>query len=246
MSLADLHPWSVVRWTHRRLRAGVWELVDACLGVRTVYLERDGMLERDSVEYTEKPCGWITLWRAFHWLGVSADDALLDIGSGAGRAVLVASRFPFRRVVGVEREAWLDRQAQDNLARFRPRRRAPVDLVCADATLYPVPDDITVIFFYNPFPEPVMRGVMANVFASLERAPRRLRIVYVNPRAHEYLLRTGRCRLVATLMDRQRPSRAWARMLAAYVYEVDPARATDERAGRLSRSSLPGPLMPNP
>ncbi len=44
--------------------------------------------------------------------------------------------------------------------------------MCADATEYELPGQPLVLYFYNPFLEPVMQRVMANVAASLEAEPR--------------------------------------------------------------------------
>lgn len=220
----DSRLWSVVRWGHRRLRFGVSQLVDRALGVRTAYVEPTGLLGADDPDQTlVKPSGWLTLYRAFRWLDVRPNDVMVDFGSGAGRAVLVASLFPFRRVVGVERQASLYELAMDNLAHFRPRCQAPVLFICGDAREYRLPDDVTVVFFYNPFGGETFRKVMAGVLASVDRAPRRLRVIYINPKEHAYLVGTGRCRWVKTIGG-LRPTREWARTLSAFIYEVEPVR----------------------
>jgi hypothetical protein len=227
MRLTESRSWMPIRSLHRRLRFAVWWVLDRSLGVWTTSVEPSGLVqvEQDKSRYS-KPSGWFTLYRVFQWLDVGPDDVMIDFGSGTGRAVLVASLFPLRRVIGVELvEPW-HRCAQANLAHFRPRRRAPVELHCANALEYQVPDDITVVVLYNPFHGETFRGVVENVFASFDRAPRRLRIVYLNPQEHEYLVGTGRCRLVRRLMTGLRPSRDWARMLSAYVYEVTPAASS--------------------
>jgi hypothetical protein len=225
-----------MRWAHRRLRFAAWNLWDRALGIRTAFLEPTGALEPDdpSANFT-KPCPWLTTYRALRSLTIGSDEVLIDIGSGTGRAVLIASLFPFRRAIGVERNVALHRRALDNLAHFRLSRRAPVELICADALEYRLPDDVTVVFLYNPFGGETFRRVIEVVFASCERVPRRLRLVYINPMEHEYLLSTGRCRWVRSVGS-MRPSRQWARMLAAYIYEVAPAAAP---AAESRRSRLP-------
>jgi hypothetical protein len=221
VDLTWTRPWLIARALHRRARRAIGQLIDGALGVHTAWLEPTAAAAGDPAIAT-KPCAWLTLYRVFRWLDVSDADVLVDLGSGPGRAVLIGSLFPFRRVIGVERDPTLHRQAIANLAAFRLKRHADVELVCADVRDYTLPDDVTVIFLYNPFNGITFQETIAGVLRSLDRSPRRLRIVYVNPVEHEFLVATGRCRLVARLMSHLRPGRRWARTLAAYVYEVGP------------------------
>src|SRR5215813_13439142 len=60
-------------------------------------------------------------WRQLRWAlprnSVTARDVFLDIGSGKGRAVLVAAKdYPFARVLGVEFVKEFHEIAQSNLA----------------------------------------------------------------------------------------------------------------------------------
>lgn len=61
----------------------------------------------------------------------------VDIGSGKGRVVLVASTLPFMRVVGVEFSEDLDRIARENLSRFPAAEQCAgqVELLCMDRRL---------------------------------------------------------------------------------------------------------------
>src|SRR5208282_3142443 len=47
------------------------------------------------------------------------DFVFLDLGSGKGRTLLMASDYPFRRIVGVELLPALHQAAQDNLRQYR-------------------------------------------------------------------------------------------------------------------------------
>src|SRR5271167_4480579 len=46
------------------------------------------------------------------------DFVFLDLGSGKGRTLLMASDYPFRRIVGVELLLTLHQAAQDNLGKY--------------------------------------------------------------------------------------------------------------------------------
>lgn len=108
----------------------------------------------------------------------AGQDVFVDFGSGKGRIVLLAAARPFRRVVGVEFAELLHELALRNVAAAGCRN---VELVRADATQWSVPDDATVLFFFNPFEGEILRKVFENIRRSLAEHPRQVRIVYVRP-----------------------------------------------------------------
>lgn len=95
-----------------------------------------------------------------------ADYTFVDIGSGKGRTLLVASGLGFQRVIGVEFAEELHRVAQANVqayARHGGTRADRIELVLADATQYALPDGHLVLYFFQPFDAVVLRQVLANV-----------------------------------------------------------------------------------
>jgi hypothetical protein len=105
----------------------------------------------------------------------------VDYGSGKGRVLLLASEFPFKRIVGVEFAAELNEVARSNIARFpRARQRcAEIELVTADASDFEPPAEPAVLYFYNPFAEPVLARVLDRVRASVDAQPREVFLVFV-------------------------------------------------------------------
>ncbi len=122
--------------------------------------------------------------RSLAELSIRCEDfVFVDFGSGKGRAVLLATGYPFRRIVGVEYCDDLIDIARQNLARFpaSARKCTQVEFVCADATEHPLPLDPLVLFFYNPFGRPVMAQVVRNVTESFAFRPRRILVIYMTP-----------------------------------------------------------------
>ena len=111
------------------------------------------------------------------------DFTFLDLGSGKGRTLLMASDYPFRRIVGVELLPSLDRIAGENLRQYQSESQQcfAIESVCADATAFAFPNEPLVIYLFNPFPESGLRRVMANLEASLRAHPRELYVLYYNP-----------------------------------------------------------------
>jgi SAM-dependent methyltransferase len=111
-----------------------------------------------------------------------SDFTFVDLGSGKGRTLLMASDYPFRRIVGVELLPTLHMIALENLARYKSdsQRCFALESVCAEAAAFPLPDDPLVIFLFNPFPETGMRQVVRNLEQSLRSSPRAVYVVYHN------------------------------------------------------------------
>ena len=117
----------------------------------------------------------------------------VDLGSGKGRTLLMASEYPFRRIVGVEAVAALHRVALENLRRFKSATQKcfELDSLCGDARDFQFPPAPLVLFLFNPLPEAGLRMVMANLRASLREHPRPLCVVYHNPLLEHVLEEDG-------------------------------------------------------
>jgi SAM-dependent methyltransferase len=216
---------SVIRPPYVWLREGLTNILfERRLGVQTsgvIELDELGIADEGRERY--KPVGWLILRRILPPSAVTTDDVFLDIGSGKGRAVLLAAAYPFRRVIGVELSARLIDIAQDNLDRIRARLRCKdVVLVNADAVHYQIPDDVTVVFMANPVRGASFAAVIKNVLDSYDRRPRNLRIIYYHPLEEPTLLATRRVRMIRQIRG-FRPGREWSRANSCRMYAVQPA-----------------------
>jgi SAM-dependent methyltransferase len=107
---------------------------------------------------------------------------LIDIGSGKGRAVLLATEFGFRRIIGVELLSELDAIARENVRKFSAREpKVNIELVCLDAADFDFPDEPTVIFLFNPLSACGLRKLMENLDASLQKKSCETYVLYTNP-----------------------------------------------------------------
>ncbi len=115
-------------------------------------------------------------------LRVREDDVFVDYGCGMGRALVLAARAPFRALVGFDVSERLLAVAHDNLRRAVPAdQRERIALLHCDARAFRLPDDATVLYFYNPFHGEILAAVFADIARSLRAHPRRLRVVFNNP-----------------------------------------------------------------
>jgi hypothetical protein len=125
--------------------------------------------------------------RIFQDMGIRYEDyAFVDFGSGKGRALLLASAFPFRSVTGIEWSQGLHEVAQRNINSYSgPRVSSSISSVCMDAREFQIQSGKSVLYFFNPFGEEVMTRVLANVRESFQQNPRDIFLVYMNPRHRE-------------------------------------------------------------
>ena len=101
-------------------------------------------------------------------------------------------------MIGVELSQGLAEKARENLAGMRGRRAGSVDVRCADATEFAIPDDVDLIYCFNPFVGADLKRTVDNLRASYERRARPLRVIYFNDGVFEKLV-SDRTWLVKTL-----------------------------------------------
>ena len=115
----------------------------------------------------------------------------LDLGSGKGRALLLASEFPFRRILGVELLPALHHIAQENTRRFQQgAHQHRIELRCGDARQFCFPPEPLVVFLFDPFPAHILEQVVLRLEQSWRERPRKLLIVYQNPISEQVLSNT--------------------------------------------------------
>jgi Histone methylation protein DOT1 len=113
----------------------------------------------------------------------------VDLGCGKGRPLLVATEFPFRRIVGIEIAPRLAAIARENAARFAARfpTRTSVEVIIGDATLVPVTGGRVVFFMYHPFERALVSALVEHLERLCADGLEHAFFVYYNP-VHGYVL----------------------------------------------------------
>ncbi len=198
----DRYRW-LMPWTARAIGAVkgiVAEAADRAYGIRTneqiSQHELGYSTASDNLHY--QASGWLTVPGMFSgWEPrPGPEDVLVDLGCGKGRVLVqVARRYPVRRVLGLEYAPALGACARDNLERTRRHHQAAsFEVFTGDASTWPIPDDVTIVYLANPFVGDVLAGALERIIESWERRPRRLRLAYAAPLEHQRVLATGRFR----------------------------------------------------
>lgn len=223
------HLQSVVARTIRPLYRPLREKVARAVYAPGAKLRTEGVLQLEELgvagaeRIRYKALGWSVLPRILRPTEVSHNDVFIDYGSGMGRILYVAaSKYAFRRVIGLELSEQLNEIARSNLRSNAHRLRcSDIDLHTADALEYEPPPDITVALFHNPF---IGKTFETAVERLLDAVQRPLRIIYCNPIEHEVLMATGRLEVVRRLRGR-RPGKEWSRSNTTIMYRTLPPRA---------------------
>jgi hypothetical protein len=117
----------------------------------------------------------------------------IDIGSGKGRALLMAADYPFRRILGIELLPELHRVAKENIAKFKSDSQQCFVIACllGDACDFVFPPEPTVIYLFNPLPEFGLAKIISNLESSLREHPRPVFVLYHNPLQEHVLTRSA-------------------------------------------------------
>jgi hypothetical protein len=108
----------------------------------------------------------------------------IDLGSGKGRCMLLASNYPFKQILGVEFSRELHECATRNINIYRnsAQRCHALKSVMKDATEFDFPDGPLFVYAYNPFDEKLMSAVLGRLIDSMAEQPREVLLMYYNPR----------------------------------------------------------------
>ena len=131
------------------------------------------------------PCPVDAFQGAMHSLPIDFSQFIfVDYGSGKGKAILMASEFPFRRIIGIDFSRELNEVARANILKYKSdtQRCRHIDVVEGDFAEFPLPPENTIVFMYDPCDESLMKQILAAMEASLARHPRQVYVIYKTAR----------------------------------------------------------------
>lgn len=118
-----------------------------------------------------------------HLPAEALNGRFIDFGCGKARVLLVAANHGFSKISGIDIDKELLEVARKNISVSKLNfNEVELKIKQADAATFQIPDDCSVLFFFNPFGEVIMSAVKDNLLNSLSRKPRKLWVVYVNPK----------------------------------------------------------------
>ena len=122
----------------------------------------------------------VPLRKLFKALRIQPGKVLVDLGCGKGRVLLIASEFGFKEVRGVEISPLLCDIAKNNCSIYKARTNTNADFAILESDVldYRIKDDEDVFFLFNPFDAYILKQVLQNILASLQRRKRKIWIIY--------------------------------------------------------------------
>jgi hypothetical protein len=128
--------------------------------------------------------GWL-IEKAFAQLDIDPRRySFLDYGSGKGKAMLMASDYPYKTIIGLEYAKRLHDIAAENCRTYRnPDQKChSLKPILVDVLEYTPPPGPIVCFMCNPFDHTTLRTVFNNWRTRFESGEREIRILYLNMR----------------------------------------------------------------
>lgn len=187
-----------------RLLRPLDEFWDRRLGVRTFgHIPAVGTPDAAAWQGHYEATSYRDLFLMLRRVGIGPDDVYVDLGCGMGRTVFAADWLGARRSVGVEVNASLIGACRANAARSR-RGAHRIEFVQGYAQDFSQ-HETTVLFMFHPFGRGTLQTVIEGLRASVEAAPRRLRLVYFNAVSDDILAASGFLRRI----DRWEPGVDW-------------------------------------
>jgi SAM-dependent methyltransferase len=121
--------------------------------------------------------------RAINALRKTEEYQFVDLGCGKGRAMIVASEFPFRSISGVELSPSLAKIARQNMARVEHLfpERPPVVAMEGNAVTFPFPQGKLALFFYHSFGVDLLSQLIRELECFLSAGNGPLFFIYYNP-----------------------------------------------------------------
>ena len=129
-----------------------------------------------------QPSSSVIFERAMNTLPYNfSEKVFLDIGSGKGRALVLAAEAGFKKVIGVEYANELNDIAYTNIEKVKAKfPKTDFVLKEGDALTYDIPEEVDVIYLFNPFDADAIRGLVKQLKPAFSRN-KSVHLVYVHP-----------------------------------------------------------------
>ncbi len=133
-------------------------------------------------------------------LDINNDDSFIDIGCGKGGVLYYASKYPFRRVAGVEIEDELYEIAVRN---FQKLNMPNIEVFHDNAITFDKYSEFNVFFLFNPFDPDIYQQVIDSIFNTLNktRQDSRVYLICYGATITEYIKDKNEMQLIDTYTD---------------------------------------------
>lgn len=158
--------------------------VDTSGIINTASLDISADKKKTSKEYQPTPVKAIR--RILKSLTIDHSQyTFVDFGSGKGRVLLLASEYPYSKVIGIEFSRMLHSAAEKNIEIWKRQGRVKcrnIESICKDATEFGLPHEPLILFFFTPFNATIADQMARAISADFKKCPRQVQLVYYGGR----------------------------------------------------------------
>lgn len=110
------------------------------------------------------------------------DVSLIDIGCGEGRILNFGMLLNFKEVFGIELDETAYKKAIENCEKMKSKGYTTAfHIEHMDAALYDLPQNINVVYLFNPFREKTMESIVEKVVAQVNKFKTPIYVIYCVP-----------------------------------------------------------------
>lgn len=165
-------------------------------GINTTGADELKSLENKGIDISHStiymPASYDLLEEVFTKHHLKSFSHFLDIGCGKGRSLCVAAAFGVKKLSGIDLSKEFCEAARENLLLTKQRHpKIEYRIYNNDAFYFEIEEDVDCIFLFNPFDDIIMSGVIENIEVSLEKVPRNITVIYINPLQKHLFLEAG-------------------------------------------------------
>lgn len=123
-----------------------------------------------------------------------SQTTFIDLGSGKGLPMLMASHFNFAKIVGVEFANELHEAAVKNIERYSSESQICKELepIHGDVLNYEFPESDLFVYLCNPFNEQILKQIINRLIELRARTGRKISVVYQQMRREDGDYRAAR------------------------------------------------------
>lgn len=125
----------------------------------------------------------------FKNLKIPTNGRFVDIGSGKGKALLLAADIGFNQILGIDLYDELNKVALKNIEKYQSLKPSlqKIEVLSIDAAEYQFLPNDTCIFLNDPFSNEIMEKVVTRVLDSYTQHPRPMHFIYKNNNLRQML-----------------------------------------------------------
>ena len=149
------------------------------LNIQTDEVQKDGKDTYYNHRY--EPTPYEILDEFFDQYPLSKQDSFVDYGCGLGRVIFyIHHRFQCK-ACGIEYNKEYYENCLENLASYKGTHKEVISFYHMAAQNYPVEDDQTVFYFFNPFSIEIFMHTLGQIQESIYRTPRKVKLIMYYP-----------------------------------------------------------------